>query len=965
MKRTSLCLLCLVLFSGCDAGRVISPDAAPLPAVGRDPLEAGASRQWPGWRGENCSGVSPDSALPVTFGPGQGMRWSAAVAGEGNSSPVVWNDRVWLTTAVGSGTSQKLLLLCYDRGTGKLLWQVEAGVTRGGTHVKNGYASATPVTDGRRVFACFGSTGLIACDLEGNLLWRTDLGSLDHQWGTAASPVLFDDLVIQQCDSAANSYIAAFRQDTGKPVWRSERASVGGWSTPVFIDAVSDDGGAPRTEMIVNGTGTNGGPGTVIAYDPRTGDELWQVTGTTDIVCPTVILAGGLAISTSGRNGPFIAIKPGGSGDVADSHVAWKLRRGGPYVPTGVAYRNRLYIVTDGGVLACYNPGNGDQLWQQRLRGAFTASLVAGAGKVYAVSERGTVYVFEAADEYRGLSANEFGERMLATPAISDGELFIRGEKTLYCVAAVKAAAPAASDRAATGDAGAASAESPPTPHNAEAANDESNAANSAPGNGGDAADASTSHNWPQWGRDPSRNMVARNVENLPARWDMSGGEHIRWSADLGRVSYGNPALADGKIFVGANNEQPRDPALTGDRGVLMCFRADDGAFLWQDSYDKLPTGEAQDWPLQGICSSPAVDGRRVYYLNNRAQVVCADTEGFRDGENDGPVTDESETGPESADIVWRFDLIEELGVSPHNMAASNPLIVGDRLYIVTSNGVAEEENLPAPQAPSFVALDKHTGRLLWQEGSVAGPEHRVRQEKILDGQWGSPAYGEVRTATGVEPQVYFPGGDGWLYALDPATGALLWKFNGNPPEARWLSSGRGDRLYFVATPVFVENRVYIALGQDPANGGGPGNLYAIEATGRGDVTATHVAWRRGGKEFGRSISTVAVDDGLLYAAELDGFLHCIDAATGALCWSHDTLSQVWGSPLVADGKVYLGDEDGDVVVLAAQREKKLLAENPSTDAVYGTPIAVGRTLYLTTRSALAAIELPSESVEP
>lgn len=934
----------LALASGCDAGREISSTAAPFPAIAQDPVETTASKQWPGWRGTNCAGIAADQRLPVVFGPAQGLRWRADVPGEGNSSPVVWNDRVFLTSAVNVGSQQKLALHCFDRDTGKLRWRADCASSRGSTHVKNGYASATPVTDGRRVFVSFGPAGMYAFDFEGKQLWRTELGTLEHQWGTAASPVLFEDLVIQLCDAEQSSSIAAFRQSTGELVWRTARDSGGGWGTPVLVEATSAAGGSPRIELVANGTGTD--PGIVIAYDPKDGRELWRVRGTTSIVCPTVIVAGGLVISTSGRNGPIIAIRPGGAGDVTESRVVWKRRRGGPYVPTGVAYRNRLYLVSDGGVLACYNQGDGTQVWQQRLKGAFTASLVAGGGQVYAVSERGEIHVVAAADEYRELAVNDFQQRMLATPAISGGELFIRGEEALYCVAAV--ASPAGNPRAKTA-----------APHGAGTTR--------APASNKAAPVTATepepdSTDWPQWGGKPSRNMVSTNARELPTTWDVSAGKNVRWTAALGRVSYGNPALSGGKLFVGTNNEQPRDPDVGGDRGVLMCFRADDGTFLWQDTYEKLATGEAQDWPLQGICSSPAVSGERVYYLTNRAQVVCADTEGFADGENDGPFTAESSTGLQVADIVWRYDLIAQLKVSPHNMAASNPLIVGQQLFLVTSNGVDEDERVASPDAPSFVAFDKNTGKLLWQEGSLSGSNHRVRQTKILDGQWASPAYGEVQTDGGIEPQVYFPGGDGWLYALHPQTGELLWKFDVNPPESKWLSTGRGDRNYLVATPVFAENRVYIAVGQDPANGGGPGHLYAIDPRGRGDVTATHAVWHRGGKEFGRSISTVAVAEGLLFAAELDGFLHCLDAASGQEYWSHDVLSQVWGSPFVAGGHVYLGDEDGDVIVVKAARQKEIVAENSLNDAIYGSPIAAGRTLYITTRSEQVALKTAEQA---
>jgi outer membrane protein assembly factor BamB len=468
-----------------------------------------------------------------------------------------------------------------------------------------------------------------------------------------------------------------------------------------------------------------------------------------------------------------------------------------------------------------------------------------------------------------------------------------------------------------------------------------------------------TSDAWPTWGGTPARNMLSESAHDLPTEWDVAAGANVRWSADLGSFSYGNPVVAEGRIFVGTNNARPRDPEVQGDRGVLMCFDVADGAFLWQATCEKLAAGEAHDWPLQGLCSSPAVDGELVYYVTNRAEVVAADVAGFTDGENDGPVTDEPRHGPHDADIVWRYDMIAELGVSPRFMASSNPLVVGDLVYVVTSNGVgASGREVPAREAPSFLALEKRTGRIAWGEGALVGTKGRVHQTAILEGQWSSPAFGALERSAGVlAPQVYFGGGDGWLYALNPAQGSLIWKFDGNPKDARWQPGGSGNRNYIVGTPVFHAGRVYVAMGIDPEHGAGPGALHAIDAGGAGDVTDKGAVWSLGPKQFGRSISTVAVHDEIVYAADLDGFLHALDAASGEELWRHDMLAAVWGSPFVADGHVYLGDEDGEVAVLKTGRKLKVVAENVLDDAAYGTPIAVARTLYMATRSRLYALE--------
>ncbi|MBX9790684.1 MAG: PQQ-binding-like beta-propeller repeat protein [Pirellulales bacterium] len=471
------------------------------------------------------------------------------------------------------------------------------------------------------------------------------------------------------------------------------------------------------------------------------------------------------------------------------------------------------------------------------------------------------------------------------------------------------------------------------------------------------ASQTNIDRDWPMWGRTPARNLVAADA-TPPETWDVDVGKNIKWIAELGGATYGNPVLADGRLFVGTNNEHPRDSAITGDRGVVMCFRATDGQFLWQDVYDKLAAGDSQDWQLIGIGSSPAVANGRVYYVTNRGQVVAADVEGFADGENDGPATDESRTGAHDADIVWRFDMLGQLGVIPRYLAASNPLVVEGRVFVVTSNGIDPDSNeLKSPTAPSFLALDAATGKLLWQVGSVSGSQHKVHLTSILEGQWGSPCW--VPATKDRAAQVCFPGGDGWLYALDPATGALVWKFDCNPPGSVWKPGGRGDRNYILSTPVAVDGVVYVATGVDPQHGSGAGQLVAVETSGSGDVTATHGRWRIGGKQFGRSISSVAVHDGIVYAAELAGFLHALDAATGKELWQQDTLAEVWGSTLAAAGRVYLGDGDGKLTVVKAGRKLELVAENQFDESIYGTPIAAGRTLYLATQSKLIAIEEP------
>lgn len=456
----------------------------------------------------------------------------------------------------------------------------------------------------------------------------------------------------------------------------------------------------------------------------------------------------------------------------------------------------------------------------------------------------------------------------------------------------------------------------------------------------------------------PDRNMTSAET-GLPGAWDLASGENVLWRQKLGSQSYGGPVAYNGKIYVGTNNEGRRDPKVEGDRGNMMAFDAKTGEFLWQSAHAKLPAGRVHDWPLQGVCSGPAVEGERLYYVSNRAEIIAADTEGFRDGENDGPVEDEERKGEIDEDVVWKYDMIAELDVFPHNLAAGNPLVIDDVLYTVTGNGVDEGHvNIPATLSPSLIAVNKKTGELLWESTHPGS--------NILHGSWSNPAYGVIAG----KAQVVYPGGDGWMYSLDAKTGELIWKFDGNPKDSVWELGGSGTRNNIISTPVIYKDRVYIGVGQDPEHGEAPGNFWVIDATMTGDVTGKATVWHRGGEDFNRTISTAAIADGILYIADLSGFLYALDADTGEHFWTYDAFAAIWGSAFVADGKVYLGDEDGDVAILKAGKgkdgEPELLEEINLGSAVYTTPIAYEGVLYIASRNMLFAIKSgATESTTP
>ncbi len=494
---------------------------------------------------------------------------------------------------------------------------------------------------------------------------------------------------------------------------------------------------------------------------------------------------------------------------------------------------------------------------------------------------------------------------------------------------------------------------------------------------------------WSMYGGTLSRNLVNTLDKNLPTNWDVAKGTNIKWSVDLGNKAYGGPVVAGGRIYIGTNNENPRDAKIHGDKGVLMCFNESDGKFLWQAVHDKLPAGRVNDWPEEGICSSPIVEGDRLYYVNNRAEVICADVNGMANG-NQG-VQDETYKGEKDADVIWRLDMIGKLGVFPHNLAVCSPLIVGDTLFIVTANGVDEGHiNIPAPAAPSFLALSKKDGSVLWQnnapsEALVAaqkgGAKVKIRdlvdQGKLLmHGQWSNPVYAEPNG----KPTIVFPGGDGWIRGFNPTNGDLLWKFNCNPKGTKYVLGPKATRNDFVSTPVVWNNKLYIGVGQDPEHKKGVGHLWCIDLTkepknkdkdlspvnNNFDATVgvnkdSGLLWHYGGKApeeysrnylFGRTMSTCAVHEGLCYAADYDGYIYCLNADTGEKYWEDKLGADTWSSPYWVDGKIYIGTENGTMRIYEHGKTKKLVEKvDMKADAIRATPIAINGVIYAMTEN--------------
>ena len=485
---------------------------------------------------------------------------------------------------------------------------------------------------------------------------------------------------------------------------------------------------------------------------------------------------------------------------------------------------------------------------------------------------------------------------------------------------------------------------------------------------------------WPRWGgNDPGRNMYS-SAHGLPdivdagkaqsdrAPIDPRTAKNVKWVAELGSQSYGNVVVSGGKVFIGTNNEHPRDPQHQGDRSILLCLDEKTGRFLWQLVIPKLASGKVNDWENLGLLSSPCVEGNRVYVVSSRCEVLCLDTEGLANG-NDGPFLDEAQyvagpgkpkaaIGPKDADIIWRYDMMDELGVFPHNASNCSILVVGDLLYVCTSNGQDwTHVNVPSPNAPSLIALNKKTGALLGEDEAHIGT-------RLFHGQWCSPSAGQV----GDRWLIFFGGGDGVCYAFDalPAKERdesylkRVWWFDCNPPD-RKTKNGKSIRYpdaegpsEINATPVFWKNRVYVAVGQDPEHGEGVGMLTCMDATQTGDITQTGKIWSY--DKINRSLSTVSITpDGLLFVNDFSGYTYCFDAESGKLYWTFDHKAHVWGSTLVADGKVYTGDEDGNLVILAASKEKKVLCTADLGAPVYSTPVVANGVLYVASNRQLYA----------
>jgi outer membrane protein assembly factor BamB len=479
------------------------------------------------------------------------------------------------------------------------------------------------------------------------------------------------------------------------------------------------------------------------------------------------------------------------------------------------------------------------------------------------------------------------------------------------------------------------------------------------------------------WGQGHSRNMVSED-RGLPASFDPKSGRNIRWMADLGTSTYSSPIVARGRVFIGTNNGNPRDPRHIGDRGVLMCLDERTGRLLWQLVVPKLPHDPYLDCPGVGLTSSPAVEEDRVYLVSNRAEVLCLDLLGMTNG-NDGPFQDESRhaaplgaepiaLGALDADILWLTDLRSEVGAYPHDSANISVLVQGDYLYVSTPNGVDNtHRRRPSPQAPGLVVLDKRTGRLLARDNTGIGA-------RVFHSTFSSPAFSVVKQ----KPLVFYGGGDGVVYGFDalpsslpstppsisPAILNLVWSFDCDPAGPKQnISQYQGNRREspssIVGMPVVHDDRIYVAVGGDPWHGKRQCWLKCIDAARTGDVTQSATLWSY--PLARHCIATPSVVNGMVFIADMGRTVHCLDANTGKPYWTHEVEDEVWGSTLVADGKLYVGTHGGTFWVLAAQRQKQVLSSVDLGSPVNSTPTAANGAIFVATMSRLYAVKVASD----
>lgn len=472
----------------------------------------------------------------------------------------------------------------------------------------------------------------------------------------------------------------------------------------------------------------------------------------------------------------------------------------------------------------------------------------------------------------------------------------------------------------------------------------------------------------PQWGAPFTRNMISKE-KGLPTNFNLESGENILWTAPLGGGAYGSPIISQGCVFIGSNNSEPRDLRHQGDRGAMYCLDEKDGSLRWQFLTPRIGGDDYLDWPWIGLCSSPTVEGNRVYTVTNRAEVICLDLNGFADG-NDGPFMDEGrlmtpldspaqEPMPPDADVIWLFDMRKEVGMYPHDSPFTAILLDGDCLYVNTGNGVDNTHiKVRCPDAPSLIVLDKNTGRLLAKDGEHIGPQ-------VFHATWAPSSLANING----QKLVFFGGPNGVCYAFKALVPPLpdtvqtlerVWRFDCDPTAPKenvhaYSKNTKEGPSVIVAMPVVYNNCIYTVAGGDIWWGKRQSWLKCISATQTGDVTDTAELWSY---EIPRqSSATPAILNGLVFVTDDAGHVHCVDAETGEPAWKHRVGSSIWGSALGAEGRIYVAARCGTFAIIEASKELNVLFTTRFPEEITGTPTAANGVLYVATLNRLYAIK--------
>ena len=403
-------------------------------------FHAGETHDWPAWHGPRTNAVSGDRNLPLTWSATENVRWKVALPAPGNSTPVIWGEHVFLTQALDEG--RRRALIAFDRATGRLLWQQEVPCeTNETSHRQNPPCSSSPVTDGQTVYAWFGSAGVLACDFAGHKLWHKSLGPVLHKWGNGASPILYGDTLILFHGPGEPAFLVALNKADGSEKWRTAETAInspifGSWSTPALVSVGGHD------ELILPLPGDRiGGEGYMKGYDPATGKELWRCLGLGNEIyaMPVVSDSGDLVVAISGHNGPLLAVRPGGRGDVTATHRVWQVTAKTPQrIGTGILHEGRLYLADAPGIVECLDAATGQEIWKERVGGNLWGSMLLAGDRLYVSNLEGATFVLAAGPEFKLLATNEIPEPTYSALAASRGELFLRTHEHLYCLAKPK-----------------------------------------------------------------------------------------------------------------------------------------------------------------------------------------------------------------------------------------------------------------------------------------------------------------------------------------------------------------------------------------------------------------------------------------------------------------------------------------------------------------------------------------------